>query len=281
VRAAGEAGILVKSRPWDHPRTAIPPWAERARAAAARLIGATADDIAIVGAPQQIKDGTESISARLIDVSMGVLPLDLTMNIVGRENIKVLGKVVPAVVWEATISNMPGVTVREYVDGQGRTIKSSIQLIPGMDIEMIQANEQLAKAEVTPPEVMGGTLVRPDKPIVNPRGSRRAIYRVSLEGGNGAALHLPRAGYQRVVYDSKTTAAVVLDLDSPVNAIDDLPTEANLESSSMIDHESAAVRELMDRALPDSDVEMTDAQKASHLRAFVYDYIDEIGRAHV
>jgi len=50
VRAAGEAGILVKSRPWDHPRTAIPPWAERARAAAARLIGATADDIAIVGA---------------------------------------------------------------------------------------------------------------------------------------------------------------------------------------------------------------------------------------
>lgn len=48
VRAAGEAGLLVKSRPWDHPRTAIPALAERARAASARLIGAAVDDMAIV-----------------------------------------------------------------------------------------------------------------------------------------------------------------------------------------------------------------------------------------
>lgn len=49
VRAAGEAGILAKSRPWAHPRDADAAWAERARAAAAGLIGAAADDIAIVG----------------------------------------------------------------------------------------------------------------------------------------------------------------------------------------------------------------------------------------
>ena len=49
VREAGEAGILVKSRPWDHPRAAIPALAERARAAAAGLVGAEADDVAIVG----------------------------------------------------------------------------------------------------------------------------------------------------------------------------------------------------------------------------------------
>lgn len=49
VRAAGEAGILTKSRPWDHPRTAFPALAERTREAAARLIGAGADDVAIVG----------------------------------------------------------------------------------------------------------------------------------------------------------------------------------------------------------------------------------------
>ena len=49
VRAAGEAGLLTKSRPWDHPRAAIPAAVERARAAAAGLIGASADDVAIVG----------------------------------------------------------------------------------------------------------------------------------------------------------------------------------------------------------------------------------------
>ncbi len=49
VRQAGEAGVRVKSRPWAHPREAIPAQAERARAAAARLIGAAVDDVAIVG----------------------------------------------------------------------------------------------------------------------------------------------------------------------------------------------------------------------------------------
>ncbi|KMO26476.1 aminotransferase V, partial [Methylobacterium indicum] len=44
VREAGETGLLVKSRPWTHPREAVQ--AERARAAAARLIGAATDDMA-------------------------------------------------------------------------------------------------------------------------------------------------------------------------------------------------------------------------------------------
>ncbi|MCJ2068048.1 aminotransferase class V-fold PLP-dependent enzyme [Methylobacterium sp. J-030] len=50
VRAAGETGLLTKRRPWDYPRSTIPAWVERARAAAARLIGAGPDDVAIVGA---------------------------------------------------------------------------------------------------------------------------------------------------------------------------------------------------------------------------------------
>ncbi|MFE1602284.1 aminotransferase class V-fold PLP-dependent enzyme [Methylobacterium sp. ID0610] len=49
VRAAGEAGMLVKSRPWSHPRSEAAAWAERARSAAAALIGARPDDVAIVG----------------------------------------------------------------------------------------------------------------------------------------------------------------------------------------------------------------------------------------
>ena len=53
VRAAAETGLLTKSRPWDHPREAVPAWVERARAAAAGLIGARPDDVAIVGAVSQ------------------------------------------------------------------------------------------------------------------------------------------------------------------------------------------------------------------------------------
>lgn len=49
VREAGETGLLVKSRPWTHPREAVQAQAERARTAAARLVGAATDDMAIVG----------------------------------------------------------------------------------------------------------------------------------------------------------------------------------------------------------------------------------------
>ncbi len=222
---------------------------------------------------QRIAEGDREITVGLIDASMGVTALDMSMKVVGEESVEVFGKVVPAVVWEATASNLPGIQMREYVDKQGRPIKSTIQLMPGMDFEMIEADEQLAKAEVDPPRMMAQTLIHPDKTIESPRTSRRAIYRVSIKGDT--AITLPRTGYQRVVFDNQSTAAVILDLDQPVNVIDDLPTQADLESSNMIDHESDAVRELSQDALPDSDIEMSDVQKATQLRAFVHRYIDE------
>lgn len=48
VRAAGEAGVAAKSTPWTMEPDAIVRQAEAVRAAAARFIGASADDIAIV-----------------------------------------------------------------------------------------------------------------------------------------------------------------------------------------------------------------------------------------
>ena len=224
---------------------------------------------------EKIEQGEKRITAKMIDTSLGVTLLDTTMTYGGEENIEVLGKIVPAVVWDTTVSSMPGVKVRSFTDAQGRPVKTSVQLMPGMDMVMIEADEQLAKAQVNPPEIMARTLIRPDKPINNPRRLRQAIYRVSIDNQKEAAIHLPRTGYQRVVYDNQSTAAVVLDLDSPVNAVDDLPGEAHTQPSSMIDHDHAKVRALLAQALPGDTSDLTARQKASRLRAFVYDYIDE------
>ncbi len=49
VHDAGTQGVAVKTRPWLHDRSDAGPMSERARAAAAALIGAEPDDIAIVG----------------------------------------------------------------------------------------------------------------------------------------------------------------------------------------------------------------------------------------
>lgn len=50
VRAAGEQGVLTKSYPWTMKREEGDARAERTRAAAARLLGAAPDDVAITGA---------------------------------------------------------------------------------------------------------------------------------------------------------------------------------------------------------------------------------------
>ena len=50
VQAAGEKGVADKVRPWERNAQAAQQIVEAARAGAARLIGASADDIAIVGA---------------------------------------------------------------------------------------------------------------------------------------------------------------------------------------------------------------------------------------
>ncbi len=46
---AGAAGAAAKGHPWEMSMAALTPQIERARAAAASLIGATADDIALTG----------------------------------------------------------------------------------------------------------------------------------------------------------------------------------------------------------------------------------------
>lgn len=49
VREAGEVGVAVKSTPWTRQIARDDAWAERCRTAAAKLIGADADGIALVG----------------------------------------------------------------------------------------------------------------------------------------------------------------------------------------------------------------------------------------
>ena len=86
----------------------------------------------------------------------------------GQENIEVVGKIIPAVAWDTTMSILPGMVSREYTDPLGRSVKASIALMPQMTLTIIEADRQLALRKVDPPRLMAQTLVRPDKPIDQP-----------------------------------------------------------------------------------------------------------------
>ncbi len=223
-----------------------------------------------------IDRGDQEVSVGMLDTSMGLNPLMMNAKVVGKENVEVFGKVVPAIVWEATMSNMPGIAVKEFVDEHGRAVKTTVQIMPGMDMVVVEADEQLAKAKIDPPRIMAQTLLRPDKPIPHARQSRNAIYKIRIKGNGDTPINFPRTGYQRVVWNDKTTASVIVDLDEPVNVIDDLPTDDDLESSEMIDFESDAVRDLLQVGMAGiNKKDEPDYETASRLRAFVHKYIQE------
>ncbi len=228
---------------------------------------------------RQIAEEAEEIRVRTLDLSMGIQPMEARMRVVGEQPVEVFGRTAPAVVWEATLASMPGVTMREYVDADGRTLKTRVSIMPGMDIEMIAADETLAKAELDPPEVLAALMIHPGAGSVevdDPRELTQAVYEVAVKPGEREMrVDLPRTGYQRVVWGDERTARVVVDLSSPVNPEADVPGEEHLAASTMLNHEDEAVRALVAGALPGDDASLPPMEKALRLRRFVHDHMDQ------
>ncbi|MFW6060701.1 MAG: transglutaminase-like domain-containing protein [Phycisphaeraceae bacterium] len=225
---------------------------------------------------QRMDEGAERIELRTFDLSMGAEPFEMMLAVLGEEAVEVMGKVVPATMWRAEMSSMPGVTATEYVDRQGQTLKTTVQVMPGMEVEMLAADEQVATAEVDPPEMLASMLVEPAGAIDAPRELRRAVYQLRLDDSvDPQRFKLPRTGYQRIVWGDQRTAKVVTDLDQPVPAGEDLPGDAHRAASSMIDHDDPKVRALLKEALGADGEDLDEFAKAKRLRAFVQRYVNE------
>ncbi|MEX2671612.1 MAG: transglutaminase-like domain-containing protein [Phycisphaeraceae bacterium] len=219
--------------------------------------------------------GDKEIHVTSMDLSVGAKPFDVTLHILGEEEVEVFGRVVPAVVWEAQVSLLPGIRTREYVDQHGRTLKSTTTMMPGMDITLLAADEQLARSEVEPPEMLAALFITPDQPLPEPRQLRSAVYRLTFDDEvDSTSLELPRTGYQRVAWGNERTAVVSVDLDNPVEPGDDLPRDADRAASAMIDHEDPHVRKLLDRALAGESETLSQPETATRLCRFVAEYIN-------
>lgn len=226
---------------------------------------------------QQMQAGQKQISFRTIDISMAPTAMDVDLSVVGEKMIAVLGKTVPAVEWEVTQSLLPGVVERQFVDQEGRTRITRMDLgFGGLAVEMIEADEAVARADVDPPEIMARTLVRPDRGIEHPRLLRSALYELKITGEEDLpSVSLPRGGYQRVVWGDHRTARVVVDLDSPVNPLDDLPSAEHQATSTVLNHNDQKLRQLIAEALGEDPLALDPIEQSHRLRDFVHLYIEK------
>ncbi len=252
----------------------------------------------------QLGEGAETITVTTIDPAMGLEPFTSTMTIVGEEDVDVFGRTVPATVWNMTVSTMPGLTMREYVDDAGRSLKSTVTLMPGLEMTVLEADKDLALSPLNPPELMASTLVKPTgKKIERPRELRSASYRVGVPGLDyawpktsaqqvgllaeafvperlpleevaprlEAGEALPRGQYWRVDVRALPLDAGpdLVHLEFAADEPDEAQIKTMLTSSLALNHEDPMVSALRDEAL--SKVRTADPnERAEVLRRYVH-----------
>lgn len=187
----------------------------------------------------QLAAGAQTIQTRTVDVSSGLQPMDMTMQVRGREDVEVYGKVVPAIVWDATVSVMPGVTMREYVDDEGKSIKSTIALMPGLEITVLRADKALALSELTPAEMMAQTFIVPSRKIERPRELVRASYKLATKDGKPLPFLPTRHG--QIFQPDGDLTVVVRHTEQTF-----FPGEHYTAASSVLDHNDPAVRDWLE-----------------------------------
>ncbi len=224
---------------------------------------------------KRLAEGTRQISYWSLDPLVGVDPIETRIQVRGLENVPVLGKVVPAVACDSTMSNVPGITTREYIDADGWMVKSVLAVIPGMKLTVVEADKRLATAKVQPPELLASTLIRPNRPISQPRQLQSAVYELTFAAGNKQSVRPGplTSGFQHAERHTDTRWRVVVDLSHPVGDDATEPSEAYLEATAMLNGQDPKIRQLLHESLVTGPLDPTPAQRAETIRRFVHQYI--------
>ncbi len=238
---------------------------------------------------RELTRGAKQISFHTIDPATGPQPIEMKIAVQGPTQVETAeGQRVPAIAWQVETSQLPGMTMTEYVDDKGHALRSDVPAMPGLTITLVAAQRETAMGATAegrptavemPVEVMDNTLVVPDRPVPQPRQLRTAVYELRFEptdtDGQLTAPDIVRGGYQRVAWADARTAVVVIDLDDPVNPGDDLPGTVHRRASLTLNYRDPQVMKLLAEALAGDARRMPAVQRAEHLRRFVHTFIQK------
>ncbi len=209
---------------------------------------AGADDVLTPGAAARLfeeksRAGERTLTVRTIDPMGGIAPVTVTRT--RKEDLgdkaEAFGKTVPAQAWGVTQSVAPGVESVEWLDAEGQLVRGDTNL-GGLTLTLLRADKDIALLPADAPEIMASTLVRPNKPIANPRGLKQATYIVRVR--EGELPDLPTTASQRFERIDAKSARVIVG-DTRFRAAvepEDLTNPAYRTPSAMIDSDDPIVR---------------------------------------
>jgi hypothetical protein len=206
---------------------------------------------------ERIAAGDDALTATTLDPSMGVTPVTITMKRGEAEDVEVFGRVIPATRWLTTMTNAPGVEVELWADAAGQPVKQMIPLLPGMEIEMLLADKDLALAEFDAPEMLASSLIKPSKPIDRPRQLKRGVFDLVSKGlKQKLGDTVPNAGWQTTEWIDDDTLRVTIGSKAKPRGFDAakhtgrLPQDFAdyLASTAVLNHKDPVVAKLADEA---------------------------------
>ena len=217
---------------------------------------------------KRLEAGADEIVVRTIDPTNGLEPILTTRTGFSEVTIEVLGRSVKAMRCRSLSSLYPEAEGVEFIDRNGNLLRSELKL-GAVTITVIAADEELAKAELDPPELMRSMFIKPDRAIRDAYSKASGTFIVRAT--TGTLPELPSSGSQAVeVIDNSTVRVrrVVSALGEPV-----LGTDVKLltSPSAMLDSDDPRVVELTRSALlggPDDQM-----SRAEITRRFVHRYI--------
>ena len=211
----------------------------------------------------------DEITVRTIDPLNGLDPVVSTRSEFEHTTVEVLGRSVSAIKCSSRSTLYPDTTGTEFIDEAGNLLRSEVRL-GAITITIIAADEQLAKADLDPPELMRSLFISPDRPIRKPYSRSRGVY--VLSATEGSLPDIPSTGSQRVERINDESARIIRERrgTEPVGMG---PEEraVYLAHSAMLSCEDPRIVELNKGLLAGSPDDP--AQRAETLRRFVHRHI--------
>lgn len=168
-----------------------------------------------------LERGDKKIEVRTLDLAVGTEPVLIKMEQGKTGDVEVFGRTVPATLWTLTMPALPGVKIEQWSDAAGQPVRQTVPLMPGLEMEMLLADKQLALADFDAPEMLAATLLKPDKPIKNPRKLKRAVYELSSKDlKKKVGKTVPNASHQKTKWIDANTLQVEIDLKSKPDGFD-------------------------------------------------------------
>jgi transglutaminase-like putative cysteine protease len=194
---------------------------------------------------RRLAAGEGHFTLRTFDPLLGVTPVEVHWQRTARHvELEAAGRSHATTRWRQLLSVTPEVETVVHLDADARVVRSSTPML-GMPMTVTLASRERVLAEDGAPEILAQSLLRPDRPIRDPRHLRRAVYELTVDR-DGLELP-PTHGHHAVEVDGRR-AKIEIDLDRPPHPADVGAEERAryLRASGYVDHHHPAVRRLLE-----------------------------------